>query len=77
MTTVVVVDEAERQLQTINAWWDENRSAASGLVLEEFARCVALLEIAPDAGPRFPAYPRRGRPPTSDATDQAPRLLRA
>ncbi|MBI2893554.1 MAG: type II toxin-antitoxin system RelE/ParE family toxin [Deltaproteobacteria bacterium] len=53
MTTVVVVAEAEEQLREIIEWWVENRPAAPALVLEEFARCVELLEHSPDAGPRF------------------------
>src|SRR5258708_7504513 len=53
MTTVVVVDEAERQLREIVAWWLENRAEARDLVVEEFDRCVTLLESSPDAGIRF------------------------
>ena len=53
MTTVVVVDEAEDQLRIIDRWWRENRPLAPKLVLEEFSRCVSLLETAPDIGPRF------------------------
>ena len=53
MTTVVVVDDAEEQLREIIEWWVVNRPAARTLVLDEFIRCVSLLSIAPDAGPRF------------------------
>lgn len=60
MTTVVVVDEAERQLHDIVAWWAKHRPAAAGLVATEFERCVGLLAVAPDAGPRFLRAPLPG-----------------
>lgn len=53
MTTVVVVDVAEAQLLEIVAWWSANRRAAPDLVLEEFERCVTLLESTPDVGISF------------------------
>lgn len=53
MTTVVVVDVAEAQLQESISWWETNRSSAPGLVLEEFERCVTLLEHSPDVGLGF------------------------
>ena len=53
MTTVVVVDEAEEQLHEIIEWWIENRSDAPTLVLDEFERCMNLLESSPDVGLRF------------------------
>jgi plasmid stabilization system protein ParE len=53
MTTVVVVDEAEEQLREINEWWIANRRAAATLVIDEFERCVTLLESSPDIGTRF------------------------
>jgi hypothetical protein len=48
MTTVVDVDEAEQQLREIVEWWLEKRHAAPLLVLDEFERCVNLLESSPD-----------------------------
>lgn len=53
MTAVVVTAEAEEHLRVIAAWWLENRPASPALVAAEFARCVSLLEVAPDAGPQF------------------------
>ena len=53
MTTVVVVDEAEEQLREINEWWSANRQAAPSLVVDEFERCVTLLENSPDIGTMF------------------------
>jgi plasmid stabilization system protein ParE len=53
MTTVVVVDEAEQQLREIVEWWLEKRHAAPLLVLDEFERCVNLLESSPDIGALF------------------------
>ena len=53
MTTVVVVDEVEEQLREINEWWIANRRAAPNLVLDEFERCVTLLDGSPDIGTGF------------------------
>jgi plasmid stabilization system protein ParE len=53
MTTVVLVDAAEAQLDEIIEWWREHREASPALVMDEFERCVSLLEASPDAGPRF------------------------
>jgi hypothetical protein len=43
----------EEQLHEIAAWWSEHREASPWLVLDEFDRCVSLLESTPDAGARF------------------------
>ncbi len=53
MTTIVIVDEAEEQLREINDWWVVNRPAAATLVIDEFERCVTLLENTPDIGTGF------------------------
>jgi len=53
MTTVVLVGPAEEQLQEIAEWWMAHREASPLLVLDEFDRCVSLLESSPDAGARF------------------------
>jgi|HubBroStandDraft_6_1064221.scaffolds.fasta_scaffold2247126_1 plasmid stabilization system protein ParE len=53
MISIVVVDEALEQLHGIVEWWSANRPAAPTLFLDEFQRCVTLLESTPDAGPRF------------------------
>ena len=53
MITVVVVDEAEAQLREINEWWIANRTASPTLIVDEFERCVMLLENSPDIGRIF------------------------
>ena len=53
MTTVVVVGDAEEQLRAIDDWWRANRGAAATLVVDEFDRCVTLLEHSPDIGVGF------------------------
>jgi plasmid stabilization system protein ParE len=60
MTTVLLVDEAERQLRDIVAWWAEHRSSAGDLVLQELESAIALLEASPDAGVRFQRTPVPG-----------------
>lgn len=60
MTTVVIVDVAEAQLLEIVEWWSANRRAAPDLVLEEFERCVTLLESTPDVGTSFHRTPVPG-----------------
>jgi len=60
MTTVVVVDEAEEQLHESVEWWIENRSDAPALVLDEFERCMRLLEASRDVGLRFHRTPVPG-----------------
>ena len=60
MTTVVIVAEAEQQLGEILEWWTENRPAAPMLLLDEFERCVSLLESSPDVGVRFHRTPVPG-----------------
>jgi plasmid stabilization system protein ParE len=53
MTSVFVVAEAEAQLAEIADWWREHRPEASASVVDEFERCVTLLEHSPDVGARF------------------------
>ena len=53
MTTVILVDAAEEQLDEIVEWWRTHREASPTLVMDEFERCVSLLESSPDAGARF------------------------
>jgi plasmid stabilization system protein ParE len=53
MTTVILVDAAEEQLDEIVEWWRTHREASPALVMDEFERCVSLLESSPDAGARF------------------------
>jgi hypothetical protein len=53
MTTVVIVDAAEEQLGEIVEWWAAHREVSPLLVMQEFDRCVSLLEASPDVGVRF------------------------
>ncbi len=53
MITVVIVDSAEEQLREIGEWWMVHREANPSLVMDEFERCVSLLESSPDMGARF------------------------
>jgi len=53
MTTVVVVHEAEEQLREIVDWWVANRRLAPTLVVDEFERCMTLVENSPDIGTGF------------------------
>lgn len=53
MTTVILVDAAEEQLDEIVEWWRTHREANPMLVMDELERCVSLLESSPDAGGRF------------------------
>ena len=52
MTTVVVVDGAEAQLVESDSWWVAHRSSSPTLGIDEFERCVSLLEFSPDIGTR-------------------------
>jgi plasmid stabilization system protein ParE len=52
-TAVVLVQDAERQLLEAHGWWLANRPESPDLVLDEFERCVSLLENSPDLGARF------------------------
>ena len=74
MTRIVVVDEAERQLVELHEWWLENREKAPGLVAEEFARCVMLLENTPGVGASF-FEQASWRAPPADEEDAARALL--
>ena len=49
MTTVILVDAAEEQLNEIVEWWRTHREASPTLVMDEFERCVSLLEFSPDS----------------------------
>lgn len=55
MITVVLVGPAEEQLHEIAAWWREHREASPWLVMDEFDRCVSLLESTPTQAPGFTA----------------------
>lgn len=51
---VVVVQEAEKQLHEIDAWWVENRQSVPDLFLNELGRAFELLAEMPKIGPLFP-----------------------
>jgi plasmid stabilization system protein ParE len=53
MITVVLVDAADEQLREIGEWWVANREACPLMLMEEFDRCLSLLESSPAAGSRF------------------------
>jgi len=74
-TVVVIVDEAEAQLRELVEWWTANRPAATDLLEQELASCVALLETAPEAGVRFTRTQVAGVRRLVKA-DETPRLLR-
>ncbi len=50
---VVLVEEAQRQLQAIDRWWLEHRQAAPDLFLDELDQAIDLLSDLPDIGSPF------------------------
>jgi hypothetical protein len=58
---VVLVSEAEEQLQEIDRWWQTNRGGAPDLFLDEVARAIDLLSGLPDIGTPFTRTKRAGR----------------
>jgi plasmid stabilization system protein ParE len=55
MTRAVIVSpEAEAQIAAIDAWWRGNRLAAPDLFAEELAEAFSTIELAPEAGQRYP-----------------------
>jgi plasmid stabilization system protein ParE len=58
MTRAVIVSpEAEAQIETIDVWWRTNRLASPGLFAQELAEALSTIELAPEAGHRYP-HPR-------------------
>lgn len=57
---IVFVDEAERQLETLDRWWREHRLASPELFLEELDQAIELLGQLPDIGSPFKRANRRG-----------------
>ncbi len=47
---VVVTEPAEQQLTIIDAWWRDNRPAATGLFEQEFASATETLATHPGVG---------------------------
>ncbi|HVT48880.1 MAG TPA: type II toxin-antitoxin system RelE/ParE family toxin [Vicinamibacterales bacterium] len=50
---VVTTSVSDDHIQTIDAWWRENRPVAAGLFAEELAACIELLGRMPRAGRRY------------------------
>jgi plasmid stabilization system protein ParE len=58
MTRAIIVSpEAEAQIETIDVWWRTHRLASPGLFAHELAEALSTIELAPEAGQRFP-HPR-------------------
>ncbi len=53
MTAVHFGLRAERQANTVDVWWRENRPKAPNLFMEELAGAITLLEAAPEVGIRY------------------------
>lgn len=61
MSLRVRVDPAaEAQVQTIDAWWRENRPAAPAMFSDELEKALELIAEAPDIGRRYRARARSG-----------------
>ena len=50
---VVLVDEAEQQLKSIDQWWLANRRASPDLFIDELDQAIELLSELPDAARRY------------------------
>jgi plasmid stabilization system protein ParE len=48
---------ADAQVETIESWWRENRSAAPDMFSRELEAAVRLLEVAPLIGKAYPEAP--------------------
>ena len=57
---VVLVDEDEQQLKSIDQWWVANRQASPDLFLDELAGAIDLLSELPDIGSPFKRTNRPG-----------------
>ncbi len=57
---VVLVDEAEQQLKSIDRWWQANRQASPDLFLDELDQAIELLSELPDIGSPFKRTKRPG-----------------
>jgi plasmid stabilization system protein ParE len=49
---ILVAPAAERQIQEIDGWWRENRTASPDLFAQELAAAIALIETWPQVGRR-------------------------
>jgi plasmid stabilization system protein ParE len=57
---VVLVEEAERQLNSVDRWWLTHRQAAPDLFLDELDQAIELLSELPDIGSPFRRANRPG-----------------
>jgi plasmid stabilization system protein ParE len=48
--TILLADEARRQLAALDEWWKMNRQASPNLLVGEFERAIALLAAQPFLG---------------------------
>ena len=51
---VIVAPQAETQIRAIDAWWRRNRKDSPRLFVQELAAAFSTLEVAPEAGSRYP-----------------------
>lgn len=54
---VELSDEAQAEVERIDAWWRENRPAAPDLFSDELERALAVLGDTPALGGRYEAKP--------------------
>ncbi len=51
---IIVALQAEAHIRAIDAWWRDNREAAPDLFAQELAEAFSAIEVAPEAGSRYP-----------------------
>ena len=51
---VIVSPQAEAQINALDVWWRTNRAASPNLFAEELAEAFSTVELAPEAGHRYP-----------------------
>jgi plasmid stabilization system protein ParE len=54
---VELSDEAQAQMQRIDAWWRENRPSAPDLFADELEQALGALESSPRLGVRYEPRP--------------------
>jgi plasmid stabilization system protein ParE len=69
---VLLTRRAERQIEAIDRWWIENRTAASLLFKRELSRTLKMIAVTPTLG--TPASSARWRAAHPDAKNGVPRL---
>jgi len=50
---ILLTPPAEEQLRAASSWWQENRLASPGLLVEELDRAIEMLRELPGLGARF------------------------